>query len=138
MNNAVKLTTAEVRSHYVVPLIDEILEKTSLTDHATRLGIKFRATTASDVAPTPTSDFTGGVNTLFQEIATCNPGNYAILNHQQQEHNQENPEGLDQNHKGASDNDRIDAVHGFVNTRCYAEVSVKWTMKQFSFSSLKF
>ena len=82
------LTTREVRTQYVLPLLTEILEKTSLIDNAARLGIETcpiaaaeaenrnaTASGASSQSVIVSSDV--GVSTLFQEIAT-DRASYAI------------------------------------------------------------
>ena len=112
MIDASDLTTAEVRPQYVLPLIHEILEKSSLIDHATVLGIDcIRCDVTSTLpgidAPSTSMD-TRGVSTLFQEIATEYPFNHP-------------------DHKetgGAVGKDENDATSGSATTRCYAEVRV--------------
>lgn len=75
MINATDLTTIEVRTHYVQPLIESILAKTNLSE--AKLGIQYYCATSSsttdEAAPTTTSldkgDDEGVIGTLYQEIA---------------------------------------------------------------------
>jgi hypothetical protein len=70
MINATDLTTIEVRTHYVQPLIESILAKTNLSE--AKLGIQYYCATSSST-PTTTSldkgDDEGVIGTLYQEIA---------------------------------------------------------------------
>ena len=62
MIDASDLSTAEVRSQYVLPLLHNLLKKSSLIDYAAALGVNgIRC------------EIDAGVSTLFQEIATQHP-----------------------------------------------------------------
>ena len=70
MINATDLTTSDVRTYYVQPLIRSVLVKTNLS--ATVIGIKgYEPKSSTDEGPTlPEKDSGEGIiSTLYQEIA---------------------------------------------------------------------
>ena len=73
MIDASDLTTDEVRSQYVLPLVHEILQKSGLTDQSAVLGFDVASspsTSAGTDVPSQTLAASNHVvNTLFQEIA---------------------------------------------------------------------
>jgi len=69
MLDATDLTTTEVRTQYVQPLIEIILAKTNLT--AATLGIQYsKSSTTAEAAPTSSEKDSdeGVIGTLYQEI----------------------------------------------------------------------
>lgn len=116
MIDARDLTTAEVRSEYALPLIQEIVEKSGLIDNAAALGIDVDGVRCDVASTTPAADAAAApstcvepraVSTLFQEIATQFP-----------------PSRLSREAGGGVGDDGGDA-RGSATARCYAEVSTK-------------